>query len=256
MAEQLLRVVLVTGASRGFGRASAQAFAREASGRRRLHLVLVARDEAALAETAKCCDSHACFKVDLSTADSLQLEPVLGHLQTAVDGAAELIVVHNTGSLGPLSRGQEMADQDVRETIDLNVTSFMTLTNAVLRRLAPKVRVAFVNVSSLMALEPWGGFSLYCSTKAARDMYMRCVATDAERTGLKVRTLSYAPGPMNTDMMTTILGTCADEQTLAGLQDVERKKSFVNADASADKMVRLLGEDAYANGAHMDWFDP
>ncbi len=55
-----------------------------------------------------------------------------------------------------------------------------------------------VNISSLMALRAQETWSLYCSGKAARDMFFRVVA--AEEKGVTV--LNYAPGPVLTDMVT------------------------------------------------------
>ncbi len=55
-----------------------------------------------------------------------------------------------------------------------------------------------VNISSLMALRAQETWSLYCSGKAARDMFFQVVA--AEEKGVTV--LNYAPGPVLTDMVT------------------------------------------------------
>ncbi len=55
-----------------------------------------------------------------------------------------------------------------------------------------------VNVSSLMALRAQETWSLYCSGKAARDMFFQVVAE--EEKGVTV--LNYAPGPVLTDMVT------------------------------------------------------
>lgn len=266
------RVVLLTGASRGYGRALAVALAAEAvAAGRPTHLVLVARDEAGLRETARVATgsgvSHHCVALDLADPGQLPqlLEPVLGHLEAEIShgGPSELLILHNAGSLGPLLYCRDISALDTQRAIDLNVTSFAVLNNAVLRRFAAaasapggaRLRMRIVNISSLLAVEAFPAWSLYAMGKAARDMAMRTVAREAQAQGLDVRTLSWAPGPMRTDMVNQILGTCADHGVLENFRKMDREDTFVPMDASAGKLLNLLADDSYESGAHVDFFD-
>jgi len=190
----------------------------------------------------------------------------LDHLEVEIAHTGppvELLILHNAGSLGPLLYCGDISASDTQLAIDLNVTSSAVLTNAVLRRFAAAasaqggdhLRVRIVNISSLLAVEAFPAWSLYAMGKAARDMAMQVVAREAEAQGLDVRTLSYAPGPMRTAMVDQIMGTCADSGVLENFRKMDREDSFVPMDASAGKLLRLLAEDSYESGAHVDFFD-
>jgi len=273
----LPRVVFLTGASRGYGSALAAAFVREAAQTcRRLQLMLTARDEPALQSVAATCGSggaavgvHRCpldFLQPMQLREKLEgpfreLEKHLRQLGEASADGVELLLVHNAGTLGPLSYSQDIGDEDVQAAMSVNVTSFAILNDAFLQRFTSsamaelRVHVRIVNISSLLAVEAFPSWSLYATGKAARDMAMRCVAKDAQAQGLDVRTLSWAPGPMRTAMTEQILASCADAGVLENFKKMDSEGSFVPVDTSADKLMKLLAEDTYESGAHIDYFD-
>lgn len=273
MQAPLPTVALITGASRGYGRELALALCRA---RPDAHLALVSRDATALEETRRLCSevlhpagSARCFLADLGKPAELQslLEPVLQYLTENSDllcakfSKAEVLVLHNAGSLGRLAYTQQLA-ADSAAALDLNVTSFVLLTQMLLQRFSkqvklPKsnVRIVFVNISSLLALQVMPSWSLYATGKAARDMYMRAVAADVQKCAMDVRTLSWAPGPMDTQMMKEILTTCPDDEVLKQFQEMEKQDRLVKLLDSAEKLMKLLKEDSFQNAAHIDFFD-
>lgn len=60
-----------------------------------------------------------------------------------------------------------------------------------------------VNISSLAAVKAFETWGIYCTNKAARDMFIRVIAE--ENKGNKVKALNYAPGPMDTGILKNIL---------------------------------------------------
>lgn len=74
----------------------------------------------------------------------------------------------------------------------LNLTSMLCLTSGTLNAFpdSPGLSKTVVNISSLCALQPFKGWGLYCSGKAARDMLCQVLAAEEP----SVRVLSYAPG--------------------------------------------------------------
>jgi len=286
------RVVLITGASKGYGRALAMAFSAEAEkSRRTTELLLVARDSVGLEQTAQALHGfasrapHVCLHMDLASADAVmqqtgQLLEMLSEAlvrvsrqqpeQTrAAELGPELIVIHNAGSLGQLAYCQSIRGEEVKSSTELNVTSFMLLNNAILQRFssgtsykiatpAPEQRfsrITLVNVSSLVAVEAFPSWSLYAVSKAARDMAMRVVAKEADALGQSVKSLNWAPGPMRTSMTDEILQTCPDQGVLTMFKNMELQNTFVDVDASASKLVQLLNEDTYESGSHIDFYD-
>eukprot|EP00747_Dinoflagellata_sp_TGD_P178965 gnl/TRDRNA2_/TRDRNA2_28947_c0_seq1.p1 gnl/TRDRNA2_/TRDRNA2_28947_c0~~gnl/TRDRNA2_/TRDRNA2_28947_c0_seq1.p1 ORF type:complete len:302 (-),score=50.05 gnl/TRDRNA2_/TRDRNA2_28947_c0_seq1:69-974(-) len=288
------RAVLLTGASRGYGRALAEALAREAAvAGRPLHLVLVARDRAGLIETASLVEHAAgaravaqggdvassTFEADLGdpVAIERQVAPAIAALQGTLTAwsacmgtarpASELVIIHNAGTLGRLSYAKDLDALETMKTINLNITGVIVLSSLILKSFsgtawgirpgdaAAHMRLRFVNVSSLLAVEVFPSWSLYATGKAARDMLMRCIAEEAKTYGGDLKTLSWAPGPLRTDMTKEIIDTCADAGVRESFVTMDREGKILEPRDSAEKLMSLLRDDDYASGAHIDFYD-
>jgi sepiapterin reductase len=210
----------ITGASRGFGAALAEALARapprgDASA---LVLVLLARDAAALAAVrARVLAAAPAARVVVAAADLAKLDSVEADFAAAIAAArgclrpgervARAALVNNAGSGGPVGAVADLADlAALRAAIDLNVTSCVWLTALFLRFARAELgagadagavvvgagtgaasttpwRCAVVNVSSLCAVKPFPTLGAYCVGKAARDMLHSVIAAEAEGGG-------------------------------------------------------------------------
>lgn len=110
-------------------------------------------------------------------------------------------MVHNAGTLGRIgavsSRPTDVSQ--LQADVCLNVTSFIALTEAVLKACTLVDETFVVNVSSLAAIKPFPSIGQYSTWKAAREMLMSVIGLESSGSP-KVRALSYAPGPMVSDM--------------------------------------------------------
>jgi sepiapterin reductase len=261
--------LVVTGASRGFGQAIATTLC-STDALDITHLYLTARNTDGLAATSDLVRStgqtHSGLeirhlKMDLANLESLeaQMESLLALLTQ--DGPFDrLYVVLNAGSLGPLVPVADLPLSDIAAAINLNVSSFLFTSATFLRSLSSLVTstsgstVRLVNISSLLAVKAFPTFGLYAVGKAARDMAMQAIA--AENPGPMVKTLSYAPGPLETDMMSEILGSpTIDPVVKQSFVEMEQKKVILGVAQSAKRLASLLVKDAYDSGSHVDYFD-
>ena len=183
--------VLITGASRGIGEATARAFA--AAG---YNLLLVARSASALAQLAgelqsPSCQVHTC-SLDLTEAERIApaLEELLGR------GLTPSVLINNagaayTGSLAemPLERWQWL--------LQLNLTSVFQVCQAVLPALRQQQGL-IINVSSHAARNAFPDWGAYCMSKAALASLSRCLAEEERARGVRVSTLTL--GAVNTPL--------------------------------------------------------
>jgi NAD(P)-dependent dehydrogenase (short-subunit alcohol dehydrogenase family) len=187
------KVVLVTGASSGIGRACAIALGREgaavlAAGRRRDRLDDVARQIESAGGRAKIATGDV---RDEKTADALVAEAVKSF--GGLDG-----VIHGAGVLGNGS----VIDGSLEEwdrVMDSNVRSIVLLTRAAAKPLIER-KGAIVSISSVASIRPYANLAAYCVSKAAVDMFTRCAALDFAPHGVRVNAVN--PGVVVTELHT------------------------------------------------------
>jgi NAD(P)-dependent dehydrogenase (short-subunit alcohol dehydrogenase family) len=188
-----MAVAIITGASRGFGRALATALAE-----RGWDLVLDARSAERLEEVAGALrkGGGAVAAVPGDVADG-------GHRVELIAAAWELggldLLVNNAGVLGsaPLVPLERHSLDDFRTALEVNVVAPLGLLQEALPLLREAPAGAVINMSSDAASEAyrtWGG---YGATKAALDQVSAVLAV--EEPGLRV--WSVDPGGMRTDML-------------------------------------------------------
>ena len=229
------RVVLVTGASRGIGRAAALALAREGA-----HVIALARTQGALEELddeiAALGGSATLVPLDLADFDALdRLGGSIFERWGRLDG-----LVGNAGLLGPISPLPHVSPKQFADVFAVNVTANFRLIRSLdpLLRAAPAGRALFVTsgVASRAATRAYWG--LYASSKAALDLLARSYA--AETASTPVRVMLVNPGGMRTRMRAAAMPG-EDPMTLPTPEDL------------APKLLRLLAPDWNETGKLYDF---
>ncbi|XP_068430253.1 sepiapterin reductase-like [Clinocottus analis] len=252
---------IITGASRGFGRTIAREMSRLV--KPGSALILTARSvddlrtlQAELAESdaGRAGQVVQCVVADLSEMEGLQ-RIVTASRDAFCEDMDHVMLVNNAASLGDVSRyAKTFSDMaEVDSYLSLNVSSSLCLTARVLQAFPqrPGQQRTVVNISSLCALQPFRSWVLYCTSKAAREMMFRVLA--AEEPDLRV--LSYSPGPLDTAMQTAARSRTADPEIRKSFSDMFAQGQLLTCEASCAKLMKLLLEDAYTTGAHIDIYD-
>lgn len=232
------RTALVTGASRGLGRALALALAEAGT-----EVVLVARGEADLARAvedvrARGGRAHGVV-ADLGAPDSAAA--ILGQAEAALRtgrGGLDLLV-HNASTLGPtpLQPLAELRPEAFDRVFQVNTAGPWRLTRAVVGGMVLRGRGTVLHVSSDAAVAAYPTWGAYGASKAAQDHLSRVWAAELEGTG--VRVLSVDPGEMDTAMHAAALPE-ADPATLARPDAVARRiLAWLGDPASAPSGARL-----------------
>lgn len=186
------RVTLVTGASRGIGRAVARRFAAEGA-----ELVLVARTQAGLEEL----DDEiraAGRQATLVPADLNEYEVIdrIGAAIFARWGRLDVLVgcAGSLGTLGPLA---QITPEEWQQVLGLNLTANWRLIRSCdpLLRASPSGRVIFVTSGVAGGRAYWG---TYAVSKAGLETLARTYAAETMKTGVRVNLID--PGPTRTRM--------------------------------------------------------
>ena len=259
MTESMLLVV--TGASKGLGEAIAYSFGKEPTSRLEVHLVarsseLLKTVATNLREQSKKTESVevVCHEADLSALDTLDqtFDRIFQNVNLAL--FETVIFVNNAGSIGFLGPCHESPSvQDMKKSVDLNVTSCLWLSSRFARLIMESKittnKATLINISSLLAEEAFPTMGIYAAGKAARDHYHATMANEISSDTLKI--LNYAPGPLETDMVTEIRSAPKLDK---GLRPGFEKKLIEPLDSAA-KLTKLVLKGEYQSGAHVDYYD-
>ena len=182
-------IALVTGASRGLGRALAAGLAREG-----YDLILDGRNAADLDAAAHDMRGVAVTAIAGDVTDPLHRAELLRAAQAA--GRLDLLV-NNAGTLGasPLPALADYPVDELRAAFEANVIAPIALTQLLLPALRERGG-AILNVTSDAAVEPYAGWGGYGAAKAAIEQASNVLA--AEETAIRVWWVD--PGDLRTDM--------------------------------------------------------
>ncbi|XP_043102718.1 sepiapterin reductase b [Puntigrus tetrazona] len=251
---------VVTGASKGFGRTLA--FQLSCLLKPRSVLMLVARSSEQLQQLKKdIVNLHGqsaldvrCVRADLEKKEGVE-KTVQAAKETSVSEMEHILLINNAASLGDVSRfALTFTDPlEVNRYLSLNVSGALCLTAGVLQAFPRRLglRRSVVNISSLCALKPFPSWVLYCSGKAARDMMFRVLAEEEP----DVRVLSYAPGPLDTDMQLQARRSSGDLQLRRSFSSMFSEGQLLSCEESGAKLMKLLLDDRFRSGAHLDFYE-
>jgi NAD(P)-dependent dehydrogenase (short-subunit alcohol dehydrogenase family) len=224
---------LITGASRGLGRALADTLAAAGS-----RVVLVARereplDEAVAAIRARGGVAHALVA---DVGDIHAVHPIAAQAAALV-GPID-ILVNNASTLGPtpLRLLLDTECEDLTRVLEVNLVGPFRLTKIVAGSMALRGRGLIVNISSDASVEAYPTWGAYSVSKAALDHLTRIWAVELAEAG--VRFLSVDPGEMNTRMHAEAIPE-ADPASLADPAEVAARIAAMMASAAPASGARL-----------------
>jgi len=233
------RVALVTGSSRGIGRALAQGLAEAGA-----VVVLNARNADALATAAD--------EISRSTGATVHLAPFDVTDPTAVDAAiGEIeetvgpvqICVNNAG-MQKRAPFADFAVEDWNTLLATNVTSAFLVGQAVARRMQPRGRGKIINIASLQSEVSRPGIAPYAATKGAIKMLTRGMCADLAGSGICVNAIG--PGYFATELTSALV---ADETFSAWVRGRTPAGRWGNVEDLIGTLVYLASDASdFVNG--------
>jgi len=198
MTEFAGKTVVITGASRGIGEATARHFAARGA-----CVVLGARDEARVQEIAaelrKAGAGHALGRAcDVSRSDDVK-----ALIDRALEAGGRLdVLVNNAGLIEPIAKLADSAVEDWGRVVDVNLKGVYHGMRHAIPEMVRQGEGTIINLSSGAATSALEGWSHYCATKAAVLSLTR--VADKEYRDEGVRVIGLSPGTVATDMQVQI----------------------------------------------------
>jgi NAD(P)-dependent dehydrogenase (short-subunit alcohol dehydrogenase family) len=192
------RVALVTGGSKGLGKAMARGFAEAGA-----DVVISSRHEAELQSAAAEIAAGTKSKVVYFVADMTNRRDVRKLADSALKAMGKVdILVNNAGSNKPQAI-DKITDEDWDQIVELNLSSCMALARALAPQMKERRWGRIIHISSIMGLSSKEERNAYSATKSALLGLARASALDLGPFGITVNCL--APGPFLTDLPGTLL---------------------------------------------------
>ncbi len=209
MAEDRVKQIIITGASRGFGRDLAFHLA---GGDTILHLI--ARSD--MSELAQELETRGAvvriWQQDLTQTGSL--DKLMGEIAKDIaSGSPGFIgLVNNAGMIEPVGPAGKYDFQAYKKNLEINFMVPLLLTHAFIQQFRVSRAVKrVIMISSGAASKPYHGWSHYGSTKAGVEMFARTVSIEQEKTDHPVQILTFNPGRIGTDMQKIIRETSRED---------------------------------------------
>jgi NAD(P)-dependent dehydrogenase (short-subunit alcohol dehydrogenase family) len=196
------KTALITGGSRGLGKAMARGFAESGA-----DVLITSRHEDELREAAADIGAGLDRRVEWRVVDMTQRAAVDSLAAEALEMFGKVdILVNNAGSNLPEPIDQ-VTDAKWDQIVELNLTSCMRLTRALLPKMKQQRWGRVIHISSVLGLGGKEARNSYCATKAALIGLTRASAIDLGPDNITVNCI--APGPFLTELPGSLLN---DEQ--------------------------------------------
>ncbi len=204
------KLAVVTGASRGLGKAIALNLAR--AGARLACVATSAENAAGTVEEARSAGAEAsAFGCRVERAEEVS------RLFAAIDrslGPVD-ILVNNAGISKPQPT-LEMTEENWDEHMDINCKSIFLCSQAAARQMKDRGGGCIVNIGSILGRNAFPAALGYCTSKAATDHMTRVLAIEWARFGIRVNCV--APGYVRTDLIETL-----EREGKLAIRDLERR---------------------------------
>ncbi len=208
------KISIVTGASRGIGKAIALALAQEGS-----HVAIGARSEDDLQAVAEHCREYGVRALpvpcDLSTETGVStlIDRTLNQFDTVH------ILVNNVGNIGEFASFEELNDEDWMDLYELNVMSMVRAIRGVLPAMKDQNWGRIINISSESGSQPDPEMPHYNATKAAQKNITKSLSKQYGENGILVNTVS--PAFVKATPLKAMLEETAEEEGIS-LKEAEQ----------------------------------
>jgi NAD(P)-dependent dehydrogenase (short-subunit alcohol dehydrogenase family) len=238
------RIALVTGASSGIGRATAELLARRGAA-----VALVALPCGDLDEVAENCRAHGVDAIPIA-ADVTSSEAVDAAFQRTAAELGPVDAVFNNAGTSFVAPVVETTDEMWEHQLGVNLSGHFYVARAAARAMQPIRRGAIVSTASELALGGQAGYVAYTATKGGVLAMMRALAAELAPYGVRVN--AVCPGAVDTPLLHAEFETAEDpaQERLETEQSISLGRLAQPEEIAQVVAFLLSNEASYVNGAH------
>ncbi len=198
------RVIMVTGGSRGIGRAIVELFGAEGA-----DVTFLYRQDAAAAAEVVAAGQATGRKIAAEQVDVRDPQACTAAVERVVERSSRIdVLINNAGVIRDNLLGL-LEDEDVRVVLETNVGGVFNLTRAVVPHMIARRSGKIINVSSVAGEKGGRGQTNYAASKGAINAFTRALAVELAPRRITVN--SVAPGVIETDMSREVRERASEE---------------------------------------------
>lgn len=246
-----MNYIIITGASKGLGYSIAKGLISKDN-----HLFCISRKKneslTNAAQANNCLLDY--YEYDLTDASGLD-----GLMQSIFDDISikdgdTICLINNAGIVTPIKPADKCTSEEIAKNVAVNAIAPMILTSLFAKHTRDfKIEKRVINISSGAGKKPYYGWSIYCGSKAAVDLFTRCVSLEQQAREYPVKIISFAPGIVDTDMQQEIRSAAKED-----FEQLERFVAFKNdgklsrPEDVAEKVIGLIFDEEFLDGGVID----
>ncbi|MDQ3537142.1 MAG: SDR family oxidoreductase [Bacteroidota bacterium] len=187
-----MNFTLITGASKGIGKALAEAFANRGQ-----NLILIARTEKTLREVASDIEDRYNVTAVFLAKDLNEENAAHSIFNWCKEHKYTVNILVNNAGFGLHGYFHKMKEEELLKILNLNINSIILLSHLFIPELKKVKNSHILNVSSTAAFQPVPYLNLYAATKAFLNSFSGALREEVQEYGINVSCL--APGPTDSD---------------------------------------------------------
>ena len=210
------RVCVITGGSSGIGLATAIKFVEAGD-----HVAICARDPERLAAATTRLQSlaNATQQVVKRSLDVSQPGAVARFVRGVHEQLGRVDILVSNAGYPPRASITNITREQFDRAMAINVAATFEGTQAVWPLMVEQGGGVIVNMSSMAAVDPFAGFSVYGACKAWNELFTQAVASEGEEVGIRV--VCVRPGAVDTPMLRALFPDFPDDQLVTPQQVAE-----------------------------------
>ncbi len=235
-----MKVLIITGGSRGIGKALVQRYALENYKIYSLSrsIIDVQNSTQISVDLTNLADTTNSFKMIF---DEFKKETI-----------TSITLINNAGRLGEIASIENLDATDIAKTIQINTTIPLVLSSLFIKLTQKRIcSKQIITISSGAAKNPYEGWTPYCTSKAAIDMMTKTIAAEQSHLKNGVKCIAIYPGVVDTEMQIHIRKTnVSDFKNVQRFKDLKKNNELFTPQYVADKIFSII--TSLENGAIVD----
>ena len=237
-----MNILIITGGSKGIGKAIAKKYASK-----NYKVYSLSRSTVKLENITQ-------ISVDLSNLKETESSFKMLLTEFNIEQISSITLINNAGRIGKISSLENLKTEDIAKTIQLNTITPLVLSSlfiSILEKTNCKKQI--INISSGAAKTPYQGWSVYCTSKAGIDMMTKTIANEQIAIKNSVKCVSIYPGVVDTNMQTDIRNTQKkDFNSLQRFKDLKENNELYSAEFVAEKIYTIDTKNQLKSGDIVD----